>query len=142
MTIKEANNQINKIDNEIEYYLKKKELEISKIMPQATKYDKTLVDGGKREDKYANYVIKNDLLDKELDKLYAEKRILEDFVENELIRLKKYDELMQLIVYYKEQCLEKYTWLQISQKVHYSVIQCKRIYKKWKGQRSINDDTI
>lgn len=32
MTIKEANNQINKIDNEIEYYLKKKELEMVKMM--------------------------------------------------------------------------------------------------------------
>ena len=46
---------------------------MSKMMPQATKYDKTLVDGGKREDKYAKYVIKNELLDKELDKLFKEK---------------------------------------------------------------------
>lgn len=142
MTIKEANNQINRIDNEIEYYLKKKELEMSKMMPQATKYDKTLVDGGKREDKYASYAIKNELLDKELDKLFKEKFLLENFIEKELLRLGKYDEVEQLIVYYKEQSLDKLTWLQISQKVHYSVIQCKRIYKKWKGQRSINDDTI
>lgn len=138
MTIKEANNQINKIDNEIEYYLKKKELEMAKMMPQATKYDKTLVDGGKREDKYANYVVKNELIDKTIDKLYDDKRLLEDFIEKELIRLKKYDEVMQLIVYYKEQCLEKLTWQQISNRVHYSVTQCRNIYRKWKKQRDID----
>ena len=98
--------------------------------------------GGKREDKYAKYVIKNELLDKELDKLFKEKLLLENFIEKELLRLGKYDEVVQLIVYYKEQCLEKFTWQQISLKVHYSVIQCKRIYKKWKCQRAINDDTI
>lgn len=137
MTIKEANNQINKIDNEIEYYLKKKELEMSKMMPQAIKYDKTLVDGGKREDKYANYAVKNELIDKELDRLYAEKRLLEDFVEKELIRLKKYDEVVQLIVFYKEESLKKYTWLQISQRVHISESQCKRIYRKYKKERNV-----
>lgn len=138
MTIKEANNQINKIDNEIEYYLKKKELEMSKMMPQATKYDKTLVDGGKREDKYAKYVIKNELLDKELDKLFKEKLLLENFIEKELLRLGKYDEVVQLIVYYKEQCLEKLTWQQISLKVHYSTAQCRSLYRKWKKQRDID----
>ena len=138
MTIKEANNQINRIDNEIEYYLKKKELEMSKMMPQATKYDKTLVDGGKREDKYAKYVIKNELLDNELDKLFKEKLLLENFIEKELLRLGKYDEVVQLIVYYKEQCLEKLTWQQISLKVHYSTAQCRSLYRKWKKQRDID----
>ena len=138
MTIKEANNQINRIDNEIEYYLKKKELEMSKMMPQATKYDKTLVDGGKREDKYANYVIKNELIDKELDKLFKEKLLLENFIEKELLRLGKYDEVVQLIVYYKEQSLEKLTWQQISLKVHYSTAQCRSLYRKWKKQRDID----
>ena len=57
MTIKEANNQINRIDNEIEYYLKKKELEMSKMMPQATKYDKTLVDGYMQDPIFADYQI-------------------------------------------------------------------------------------
>ena len=138
MTIKEANNQINKLDNEIEYYLRKKELETRKLMPQATKYDKTLVDGGKREDKYANYAIKSEIIDKELDNLFEAKRLLEDFVEKELIRLNKYDEVLQLIVFYKEQCLEKLTWQQISNRVHYSVAQCRNLYRKYKKKRDID----
>ena len=138
MTIKEANNQINKLDNEIEYYLKKKELETRKLMPQATRYDKTLVDGGKRVDKYANYVIKSEIIDKELDNLFQAKRLLEDFVEKELIRLNKYDEVLQLIVYYKEQCFEKLTWQQISNRVHYSVAQCRNLYRKYKKKRDID----
>ena len=138
MTIKEANNQINKLDNEIEYYLKKKELETRKLMPQATRYDKILVDGGKRVDKYANYVIKSEIIDKELDNLFQAKRLLEDFVEKELIRLNKYDEVLQLIVYYKEQCFEKLTWQQISNRVHYSVAQCRNLYRKYKKKRDID----
>ncbi len=85
MTIKEANNEINRINNEIDCYLK-------------------------------------------------QKRVLEDFVESEILRLRKYDDGLQLIVYYKEQCVEKYTWQQISLRTHYSVAQCKRIYKKWKNR--------
>ena len=138
MTIKEANNQINKLDNEIEYYLKRKELELNKLMPQATKYDKTLVDGGKREDKYANYAIKSEIIDKELDNLFEAKRLLESFVEKELIRLNKYDEVLQLIVYYKEQCLEKLTRKQITNRIHYSVTQCRNLYRKYKKQRDID----
>ena len=139
MTIKEANNKLQKIDNEIEYWLNEKEIQLSNVLPKAIDPTKEVVKGGKRVDKFLNYSIltENKQIDTILDKLYAEKKSLEDYIESELQRLNKYREVEQLIVYYKEQCLENYTWNQIAQRVYYSKEQCQRIYKKWKKTRNI-----
>ena len=138
MDLKQANNKIEKIDNEIEYWLKEKEIFFSNVLPKGTDTTKENVKGGTREDKFAKYVIKIELIDKKLDNLYAQKSNLERFVEKELRRLGKYREVEQLIIYYKEQCLENYTWEEISRKVFYSKTQCRNIYRKWKGKRSID----
>lgn len=139
MTIKEAKNKLERVDNQIEYWLKEKELELGNVLPQAVNTTTERVNGGKRVDKFAAYAValEDKEIDLNLDKLYAKKRNLEDFIEKELRRLKKYREVEQLIVYYKEQCLENYTWEQISQKVFYSKAQCKKIYQKWKGKRDV-----
>ena len=139
MTIKEAKNKLERVDNQIEYWLKEKELELGNVLPQAVNTSTERVNGGKRVDKFAAYVValEDKEIDFNLDKLYAKKRNLEDFIEKELRRLKKYREVEQLIVYYKEQCLENYTWEQISQKVFYSKAQCKKIYQKGKGKRDV-----
>ena len=137
MTIKEANNKLEKIDHDIEYWLNEKELEISNVLPKALDTTKEIVNGGKRTDKFAKYVIEVEPIDKILDTLYAQKKNLEEYIEKELHRLGKYREVEQLIVYYKEQCLERYTWQQIAQRVYYSKEQCQRIYKRWKKERNI-----
>lgn len=137
MTIKEANNKLEKIDHDIEYWLREKEIELSNVLPKAMDTTKEVVSGGKRIDRFAKYVIEIKDIDEKLDKLYAQKKNLEEYIENELHRLGKYREVEQLIVYYKEQCLENYTWFQIAQKVYYSKEQCQRIYKKWKRERNI-----
>ena len=137
MTIKEANNKLEKIDNDIEYWLNEKELLISSVQPKAMDTTKEVVSGGKRVDRFAKYVIDIEPIDKMLNRLYGQKRNLEEYIEKELHRLGKYREVEQLIVYYKEQCLENYTWVQISQRVYYSPAQCRNIYKKWKRERNI-----
>lgn len=139
MTIKEANNKLEKIDNDIEYWLKEKELELGNVLPKAIDVTNERVNGGKRVDKFITYIeaLENKQIDDKLDKLYAKKRNLENYIEKELHRLNKYREIEQLIIYYKEQCVENYTWEQISQRVHYSKAQCRNIYKKWKKQRNV-----
>ena len=139
MTIKEANNKLEKIDNDIEYWLKEKEIELSNVLPKAVDIKKERVAGGKREDRFFKYAeaLEYKKIDDKLDKLYAQKRNIEDYIEKELHRLGKYREVEQLIVYYKEQCIENFTWNQIAQRVYYSKEQCQRIYKKWKKERSI-----
>lgn len=137
MTIKEANNKLEKIDNDIEYYLKQKEIEISNVMPKAVDTTKEIVKSGKRVDRFSQYAIEIEEIDRELDKLYADKKNLENYIEKELHRLGKYREVEQLIVYYKEQCIENFTWNQIAQRVYYSPAQCRNIYRKWKKERNI-----
>lgn len=137
MTIKEANNKLEKIDNDIEYYLKEKENLLVKVEPKALDTTKEVVSGGKRVDRFLNYTIELETIDTLLDELYAKKKNLEDYIEKELHRLGKYREVEQLIVYYKEQCLENYTWEQIGQRVYMHKDNCRKIYKKWKKERTI-----
>ena len=138
MTIIEANKEVERIDNELDLLLTKKQRILESTIYPSKPVSGERVDGGKREDKYKylDYAIDN--IDPEIEDLYKEKKMYEDFIEKELIRLKKYNEVEQQVIYWKEQTTFNYTWLEISQKVHYSVTQCRRIYKKWKNQREID----
>lgn len=139
MTLKEANKEIERIDNELEFWLNKKTFILESTIYPSKPITGERVDGGKREDRYKHLDYAIDEIDPEIEKLYKEKRIYEDYIEKELIRLGKYNEVEQLIIFYKEQTTEQYTWLQISQRVHYSESQCRRIYRKWKKQRKVGE---
>lgn len=139
MDLKEANSKLEKVDNDIEYYLKEKEILFGKTQPQAIDTTREIVSGGKRIDRFTKYTesLEEKKINEKLDEKYEEKLNLENYITNELQRIKKYKEVEQLIIFYKEICLEDYTWVQISQKVHYSVAQCKKIYRKFKEKRDI-----
>lgn len=142
MTLREANYEVERLTNDLNRLLKEKELLETMILPKGINLDKILVDGGQLSniiEKYAEL--------KELEKWKnLDRRILEsqeriknymDWIDNELRILKKYDKVEQLIVYYKEIDTKEYTWKSISQLVHYSEPQCRRIYKKYKKKREI-----
>jgi len=136
MTIIEANKELERIDNQLDLLLTKRQIIIeSTIYPKSGTGER--VAGGKKEDKYKHLDYAIDTIDPEIELLYKEKKVYEEFIEKELHRLGKYNEVEQLIIFYKEQTTENYTWEQISQRVHYSVTQCRRIYRKWKKQRDI-----
>lgn len=136
MTIIEANKELERIDNQLDLLLTKRQIIIeSTIYPKSGTGER--VSGGKKEDKYKHLDYAIDTIDPEIELLYKEKKVYEEFIEKELHRLGKYNEVEQLIIFYKEQTTENYTWEQISQRVHYSVTQCRRIYRKWKKQRGI-----
>lgn len=143
LTIKEANNRIDEIDNKLEYYLNKKELEFNKTQPKATNIKTDITTGGARTDKNIQYMIICEQYDPIINSLQEEKQLLLDFVEKELKRINKYGDVEQQIIYYKEQYIPRYhdevTWYFISRKVHASESTCKRIYKKYKKSRYIKD---
>ena len=138
MTLKEAKKEIERIDNELEFWLNKKAFILESTIYPSKPISGERVDGGKREDRYKHLDYAIDEIDPEIEKLYKEKRLYENYIEKELIRLGKYNEVEQLIIFYKEQTTTEYTWEQISQRVHYSITQCRRIYRKWKKQREID----
>ena len=125
MTNKELNNRIEKINNEIEYYLNTKELLEEKSRKKLYKEQELL----KKDIENINAII---------DILYKKRSICLLALENQLKELGTYEELKQKIIYYKEESLKKYTWSEIANMVHYSETQCRRIYRKYKNQRSID----
>ena len=145
MTLKDANCEVERLDNEIELWLKEKEVLEASVDIQAVSTDKMIVDGGKRVDKLLEYVEIKEIkqLDEKIQLKQSRKLNLMDWIEKELKILKKYDKVEQLIVYYKDICLKKYTWREIATLVHYSKEQCQRIYKKYHKLRFFNkDDTL
>lgn len=140
MTLKEANYLVEKLDNEINLLLRDKELLESKVGIQSIDTSKVTVQGGKRVDRFLEYVSSKEVkkIDEELEEKQDKKENLLCWIDNELKILQKYDKVEQLIVYYKEITEKKYTWIDISSLVHYSVPQCKRIYRKYKKKREID----
>ena len=112
MTITEAKNRINQIENELSYLKEKKVINFEKTQPSSPKL-KDIVEGKSNSkvvnDKYTHFIIKNDDLDNEIIALEKEKNSLDRFILNEIERLKKYDEIM-LIKYYRDEGL---SWKQI-----------------------------
>ena len=145
LTIKDANCRINEIDNQLEYYLNKKERYYSRTQPQATKITGEIA-GTAREDKFFSYALACEEVDPIIDELQNEKQDLLKFIEKELIRLNKYNELEKLVIYYKEQYIPKreeyMTWYFISKKVHASESTCRRIYRKYKNRRNIEFEQL
>lgn len=142
MTLKEANFQVEKKENELEKLLKDKELLECLVDPKSTDYTKVVVDGGIHANILEVYVAMKDLkkykdLDKNIQKLQKEIKNLTEWIEKELIILKKYDKVEQQVIYYKEIDNKKYTWQEISNKVNYSITQCRRIYRKYKKKRNV-----
>ncbi len=141
LTLKEANYQVESKENELNRLLRDKEVLECMVDPKSTDFTKIVVDGGKHGNILEIYIALKDLkkwknLDRDINRLQEEIQNLVNWIDNELEILKKYDKVEQLIVYYKEECPKKYTWNQISSKVHYSITQCRRIYRNYKGKRN------
>lgn len=142
MTLKEANYEVEKLNNKLNKLIKDKMILESITEPKSVDVSKIIVDGGNRENTIEIYVEKQDLerwkeLDKKIQRTQEEINNYVNWIEIELKILKKYHKLEQLIVYYKEIDIKEYTWHEISAKVNYSMTQCRRIYKKYKQKRNI-----
>ena len=124
MTILEANKEIAHLDNEINKLLNDKELLLKYVEPGAVDTSKVITTGGKREDKFLSYTMKEEEkeINKKLDIAYGKRNNLENWIENELIIIGKYHELEQQIIYYKEVYIPKNkfetTWWFIANKVN------------------------
>lgn len=139
MTLKEANEELERIENEYNYWLNEKEKLLLLVMPKSTDIRPEIVDGGKRIDRMAKYVeeMEDRQIDETLNYIHERKLNLMNWIDQELKILGKYNEVEQLIVFYKEIDIKQRTWLEISKLVHYSESHCKRIYKNYKHIRNV-----
>lgn len=142
MTLKKANFEVEKLTNELKRLLREKEILETMILPKSINLDKIVVDGGSPVNLIEKYAELTELekwkdLDEKIVETQDKIKNNMDWIDEELRILKKYDKVEQLIVYYKEIVTKNYTWRDISNLVHYSESQCKRIYKKYKRKRDI-----
>lgn len=143
MTIIEASKKIEHLDNDINRLLNDKELLLKYVEPGAVDTSKVMTSGGKREDKFLNYTMREEEkeINKQLDIAYSKRNNLENWLENELKIIGKYHEFEQQIIFYKEVYIPKNkfekTWWFIAKQVNASESTCRRIYKKYKKSRNI-----
>ena len=104
---------------------------VSLVLPSAANVDNEKVDGGKRVDTLLRYCELKDELQIDITLKYIEDKIasLNIWIENELKRLDKYNEIEKSIVFLREKkkIKDKYngrmrrmTWNEIAKEVHYS----------------------
>lgn len=131
MKLSEAKKELERLDNNLEYQLKQKEILFRKTQPGAVDTTKENVQGGKREDKYLNYVetLEEKQINEEIDKIYAQRNNLERWINTELKIIGEYEPLEQEIITLRE--VNHLKWRIISIRVGYSERQCQRIYDKY-----------
>lgn len=141
MTINQMNNEIKRLNNELDYYLNEKQRIFDKTQPKAGNMSGERVQGGTtREDRFANYVIECDSeeyqqIETKIDDTQNKIFNLTRLVERELRRIGEYDPLMKKIVELRE--TTKLSWDKIGEATGYCGKQCWRIYKKYKEQRNV-----
>lgn len=130
LTLKEIKRFIEELENDLEYFLAKKEILFNKTQPSAVDYSKDSVQGGKRANKYDDYVASIEELDinENIDKIYCLLKINQDWYDKKLEILGEYEPLIRKIIELRENDTK---WELIAGRVGYSARQCQRYYDKY-----------
>lgn len=139
MTLEEIYKYLEYYENNLEYYENRLEEIKSLVSPQATKYDKILVDGGQHIDNILKYVEIENSQQLEVTILYIKGKIrdLNILKDKEIDRLAKYGETVKVVVLLREKEFVRgnhnkrrhLTWEEIARKVHCSEKSARIWYK-------------
>lgn len=104
MSLEEIYNKIEELENNLEYYENRLEEIKSLVLPNATQFDKIIVDGGKRTDPLLKYVEIENKQQLEATIIYIKGRMrdLEILKNKEIDRLAKFGEKYKAVVLLKE----------------------------------------
>lgn len=118
LTIKEAKNELEKDQNELELYLTKKKINYQKTQPKGTNYDKIVVSGIPITfDKFTHYVIKDEEYDNKIYSLQESINAWQDYIVKEMKRVVENSDEIALINYLHD---EGYSWNKIDKLLHYA----------------------
>ena len=136
MTLRDAQEQLKRLDNEYRFWLNEKELARSIVLPKAADIKEEVVDGGTREDKMLKYVevLENKQIDETLEYIFKKQQNLMNYIEEELRIIGQYS-LIEKRIYELRQ--EKVPWWKVGNVVGLSDRQCKRIYSRMQKKRNI-----
>ena len=104
MTLEDASKERERLENDLVYYENRLEQIKSLVTPQAVKFDKIIVDGGKHTDNILKYVEIENEQQLEITILYIKSKIkdIDTWIEKEIERLAKYGETIKAVVYLRE----------------------------------------
>lgn len=104
MTLEDASKEKERLENDLAYYENRLEQIKSLVTPQAVKFDKIIVDGGKHTDNILKYVEIENEQQLEITILYIKSKIkdIDTWIEKEVERLAKYGETIKAVVYLRE----------------------------------------
>ena len=136
MTLLEAQEQLNKLDNEYKYWLGEKEIALSIVLPKSTDIRGEVVDGGKRIDRHFKYVelLESKQIDETPEYIHKKQQNLMNYIENELKIIGQYNYIEKQIYELRQ---EKVHWWKIGNIVGLSDRQCRRIYSKLINKRDV-----
>ena len=145
MTLEDASKEKEKLENDLRFYENRLEKIRSLVEPQATQFDKILVDGGKHIDNMLKYVEIENEQQLEVTILYIQSKIndIDTWINKEIKRLAKYGETVKAVVFLREKEFKTdslgkkrhLTWEEIARKVYCSERSARTWYKLGTEQR-------
>lgn len=146
LSIKNLASKIKEKENQLDYYMEKKNKALIKVLPRSKELKGEMVTSSRdvTNDALLEYVLQIEEYDKIISQLNDELLELQKFEEKELKRLEKYDNVEQQVIHYRNMGI---SWSNISNLIDQRKIGCslrtaKRIWKKYTGRRDIYDEEV
>lgn len=137
LTIKEARNEIEKLENELDVYLTKKKINYVKTQPGSSKFkDVVTIKTNAIFDKFSHYIIKDEELDTKIYSLQESILSYQEYILKEMQRISNIEPYKLKIYELREDMdfIRKYNrkryWIEIAETLNYSEKQVRRIYKE------------
>lgn len=135
LTIREAKNEIRKLEHELDVYLTQKNINFLKTQPKAIQIKDIIVDSSHTNiDVFLNYVSKNEEYDIRIYGLLASIYSYKSYIAKEIQRLCDYDDI-GYIRYLKEE--EGKSWREIDHILHYAEGYSRTKYNRSKSKKNV-----
>lgn len=134
LTIKEAKNEIKKLEHELDVYATKKNINFLKTQPGAVKIKDVVVDSSHMNfDAFLNYTIRDEEYDPKIYGILASIYSYKQYIAKEKQRMSEYDEV-EYIAYLREE--EKKGWREIDKILHHGDDYSRTKYKRFKREKN------
>lgn len=137
LTIKEARNEIEKLENELDMYLTKKKINYVKTQPGSSKFKDVVTSRTNAIfDKFSHYIIKDEELDTKIYSLQESILSYQEYILKEMQRISNIEPYKLKVYELREDMdfIRKYNrkryWIEIAETLNYSEKQVRRIYKE------------
>lgn len=136
LTIKEAKNEVKRLEHELDLYATKKNINLLKVQPKAMQIKDIVVDSSHTNfDSFLNYVSKDEEYDVKIYGLLASIYSYKSYIAKEIQRLCEYDEI-GYIRYLRED--ERKSWREIDKILHHGENYSKVKYSRYKNAKINN----